>query len=82
MVSDQGRHPLVSVAVRSDGTVEDVTIIRSSGRPDMDDKVRQIVRLNARYAQFPPNIASRYDVIDIRRIWRFDDVLKLIEELP
>jgi hypothetical protein len=44
--------------------------------------VRQIVRLNARYAQFPPNIASRYDVIDIRRIWRFDDALKLLEELP
>lgn len=77
-----GADPLVNVAVRSDGTVEDVTIIRSSGRPDLDDKVRQIVRLNARYAQFPPNIAARYDVIDIRRIWRFDEGLKLQEELP
>lgn len=77
-----GGDPLVNVTVRSDGTVEDVTIIRSSGRPDLDDKVRQIVRLNARYAQFPPNIAARYDVIDIRRIWRFDEGLKLQEELP
>ena len=46
--------PLVSVAVRSDGSIEDVTIVRSSGRPDTDDAVRRIVRINARYARFPP----------------------------
>ena len=73
--------PLVSVAIRSDGTVEEVTIVRSSGRSDTDDAVRRIVRVNARYAAFPPNLASRYDVIEIRRIWTFDESLKLIEEL-
>ena len=73
--------PLVSVAVRSDGTVEDVVIVSSSGRADMDDAVRRIVRVNARYSPFPPQIAERYDVIEIRRVWRFDDALKLVEEL-
>lgn len=73
--------PLVSVAVRSDGSIEDVTIVRSSGRQDTDDAVRRIVRINALYSRFPPNIASRYDVIEIRRIWTFDQVLKLIEEV-
>jgi len=73
--------PLVSVAIRSDGTVEDVTIVRSSGRSDTDEAVRRIVRVNARYSAFPPNIAARYDVIEIRRIWTFDVSLKLIEEL-
>ena len=73
--------PLVSVAVRSDGSVEDVTIVRSSGRQDTDEAVRRIVRINALYSKFPPNIASRYDVIEIRRIWTFDQVLKLIEEV-
>jgi TonB family protein len=72
--------PLVSVAIRSDGSVEEVTIVRSSGRADTDEAVRRIVRLNARYSAFPPNIAARYDVIEIRRIWTFDEVLKLIEE--
>ncbi|NHZ79718.1 TonB family protein [Massilia sp. CCM 8695] len=72
---------LVNVAVRSDGSVQDVTILRSSGRADMDDAVQRIVRVNARYSPFPPNIASRYDVIDIRRVWRFDESLKLMEEL-
>ncbi|NHZ87699.1 TonB family protein [Massilia sp. CCM 8733] len=74
-------HALVNVAVRSDGTVQDVTILRSSGRADMDEAVLRIVRVNARYAPFPPNIASRYDVIDIRRVWQFGDNLKLMEEI-
>ncbi|UOD28474.1 TonB family protein [Massilia violaceinigra] len=74
-------HALVNVAVRSDGTVQDVTILRSSGRADMDEAVLRIVRVNARYAPFPPNIASRYDVIDIRRVWQFGDNLKLMEEV-
>jgi TonB family protein len=73
--------PLVSVAVRSDGSIEDVTIVRSSGRQDIDDAVRRIVRINAPYSKFPPNVAARYDVIEIRRVWTFDQVLKLIEEL-
>ena len=73
--------PLVSVAVRSDGSIEEVTIVRSSGRQDTDDAVRRIVRINALYSRFPPNIAARYDVIEIRRIWTFDQVLKLIEEV-
>ena len=73
--------PLVSVAVRSDGSVEDVIIVTSSGRADMDEAVRRIVRVNARYSPFPAQIAEKYDVIEIRRVWRFDEALKLMEEL-
>jgi outer membrane biosynthesis protein TonB len=78
---EQKKDPLVSVAVRSDGSVEEVTIIISSGRSDMDEAVRRIVRVNARYSAFPADIAKKYDVIDIRRVWRFDDALKLMEEV-
>jgi len=73
--------PLVSVSIRSDGSVEQVTILRSSGRDDIDQAVRNIVRINARYAAFPPNIAAQYDVLEIRRIWSFDDNLRIIEEI-
>ncbi|MES2757170.1 MAG: TonB C-terminal domain-containing protein [Pseudomonadota bacterium] len=73
--------PLVSVAIRSDGSVAEVTIVRSSGHSETDNAVRRIIRLNARYSAFPPNIASRYDVIEIRRIWSFAESLKLLEEL-
>jgi TonB family protein len=80
-VDEEKKDPLVSVAVRSDGSVEDVTIITSSGRADMDEAVRRIVRVNARYSPFPAEIAKKYDVIDIRRVWRFDEVLRLMEEV-
>jgi TonB family protein len=73
--------PLVSVTLRSDGSVDDVTILRSSGHPDTDEAVRRIVRLNARYSVFPPNVAAIYDVIEIRRVWSFADGLKLLEEV-
>ncbi|MCS0596927.1 TonB family protein [Massilia agri] len=73
--------PLVSVSLRSDGSIDDVTIVRSSGRPDMDEAVRRFVHLNARYAAFPPNVAARFDVIEIRRVWAFAEGLKLLEEL-
>ncbi|MFZ6688348.1 TonB family protein [Undibacterium sp. SXout11W] len=73
--------PLVSVSIRSDGSVEQVTILRSSGRDDIDRAVRNIVSINARYAAFPPSIAAQYDVLEIRRIWSFDDNLRIIEEL-
>ncbi|MGJ7915464.1 TonB C-terminal domain-containing protein [Massilia sp. LXY-6] len=73
--------PVVSIAIRSDGSVEDVTILRSSGRPDIDDVVRRIVSLNARYSAFPPNVAANYDVIELRRIWTFAEALRLVEEV-
>ena len=72
--------PVVVVSLRSDGSVEEIAIVRSSGRQDMDEAVRRIVRVNARYAAFPPNIAEKYDVIEIRRVWSFDETLKLLED--
>lgn len=73
--------PVVTVAIRSDGSVENITIHRSSGRPELDEAVRRIVRLNARYSAFPPELARRFDVIEIRRIWNFDDRLRILEEV-
>lgn len=73
--------PVVTVAIRSDGSVENVVIERSSGRAELDEAVRRIVRLNARYSAFPPELARRFDVIEIRRIWNFDDRLRILEEV-
>jgi hypothetical protein len=73
--------PIVSIAIRSDGSVDDVVILRSSGRADIDEFVRRIVRLNARYSAFPPNVAANYDVIELRRVWRFAGALRLLEEM-
>jgi hypothetical protein len=80
---DQARsEPLVTIAIRSDGSVEDVVFHRSSGRADIDEAVRRIIRVNAPYAVFPPNLAAKYDVLEIKRVWSFQDVLRILEELP
>jgi hypothetical protein len=43
--------------------------------------VRRVVRLNARYSAFPPNVAANYDVIELRRVWSFAGALRLLEEM-
>jgi TonB family protein len=74
-------HPVVTVVIRSDGSVDGVFINRSSGVPELDEAVRRIVQLNARYSAFPPELARRYDVIEIRRTWNFEDTLRILEEV-
>jgi TonB family protein len=71
------RHPTVTVAVRSDGSVESVTFLISSGVAQVDDAIRRIVKSQEHYTAFPPELAREYDVIEIRRIWHFDDAVRL-----
>lgn len=72
---------LVTVTLRSDGRVESVTIHRSNGHTRLDETVRRIVQAGERYKAFPPDLIRRYDVIEIRRIWRFGDGLRILEEV-
>lgn len=69
--------PVVTVAIRSDGSVESVSFVRSSGVPAIDEAVLRIVHSQAPYAAFPPALASDYDVIEIRRTWHFDMAVRL-----
>ena len=69
--------PLVTVAIRSDGSVESVTIVQSSGVAAIDDAIRRIVQSQAPYQVFPPGLAREYDVIEIRRTWYFDMAIRL-----
>ena len=71
------RDPVVTVAVRSDGSVESVVFVLSSGVPDIDQAVRRIVQSQVPYEAFPPTLASDYDVIEIRRTWHFDVAVRL-----
>ena len=69
--------PLVTVGLRSDGSVESVTFNRSSGVAEIDDAIGEIVRRLGPYTPFPPDVAREYDVIEIRRVWTFDAALRL-----
>ncbi len=62
---------LLHVAVRSDGSVERVRILKSSGHKLLDDAAMRIVRMAAPYAPFPEGIRRDVDVLDITRTWQF-----------
>ena len=70
-------HPLVTVAIRSDGSLESVTIVRSSGVGALDEAIRRVVDSQKPYQAFPPGLARDYDVIEIRRTWIFDVAIRL-----
>ena len=69
--------PMVTVAIRSDGSVESVTFVRSSGVPAIDEAIRRIVLDQTPYLPFQPALAREYDVIEIRRTWHFDSAIRL-----
>jgi outer membrane biosynthesis protein TonB len=69
-------NPMVTVAIRSDGSVESVTFVLSSGMAEVDDAIRRIVQSHEHYQAFPPALASDVDVIEIRRTWYFDTAVR------
>ena len=69
--------PLVTVAVRSDGSVESVAFVRSSGVAAIDEAIRRIVHSQANYQAFSPALLREYDVVEIRRTWHFDMAVRL-----
>lgn len=62
---------ILHVAIRSDGSVERIRVVKSSGYDLLDEAAVQIVELSAPFSPFPPNIAAETDVLDIIRTWQF-----------
>jgi protein TonB len=62
---------ILTVSIRTDGSVEKVTIDRSSGRKVLDAAAIKIVEMAAPYAPFPPDIQRDTDILDITRTWTF-----------
>jgi len=62
---------LLDVALRPDGSVEEITVRRSSGHAVLDDAAVRIVELAAPFAPFPPDIRRDVDVLHVTRTWKF-----------
>ena len=62
---------LLTVTIKSDGTVDKVEIDRSSGHKVLDDAARRIVMMASPYAVFPPSIRQDVDLLVIPRRWSF-----------
>jgi len=62
---------LITVAIRSDGTLENVEIVRTSGSRILDAAAVRIVEMSAPFAPFPPDIKRDTDILYITRTWSF-----------
>lgn len=62
---------VLTVAIKSDGSLERVELNRSSGHKLLDDAALRIVRLAAPYPAFPEMVRRDTDIIEITRTWSF-----------
>lgn len=63
----------LDVALNQDGSVNQVTVIKSSGHQILDAAAVRIVKLAEPYAPFPDDIREETDVLHIIRTWKFLD---------
>ena len=62
---------LFSLDIKADGSIEKVTIKRSSGNKIFDDAAINILKLASPYPEFPPDIRKDFDIIGINRTMIF-----------
>lgn len=62
---------VLDVAIKPDGSVHNLNLVKSSGQKVLDDAARRIVRLAGPYDPFPPDIKKDVDILHITRTWQF-----------
>jgi protein TonB len=62
---------VLTVVIKSDGSLDHVELNRSSGQKLLDDAARRIVEMAAPYPPFPPDVRRDTDIIEITRTWSF-----------
>ncbi len=64
-------NPILEVAIRADGRLEQVLVRRSSGHRELDNAALRIVRLAAPFDPFPPAMRARYPELRFAYEWQF-----------
>lgn len=64
-------NPTLEVAVRADGTLEEIVVRRSSGHRRLDQAALEILRLAAPFDPFPERFKANYDVLRFAYEWQF-----------
>jgi len=71
---------ILTVSIRSDGTLENVEVNRSSGHRVLDAAAVKIVEMSAPYAAFPPDIRRDTDILHVTRTWTFTKADELVSQ--
>lgn len=66
-------NPTLEVALRADGSLEEIIILRSSGHKEIDRAAMRILRLAAPFERFPEQLRTHYDVLRFVYEWQFLD---------
>ncbi|MEQ1519144.1 MAG: TonB family protein [Usitatibacteraceae bacterium] len=61
----------LTVAIKSNGEVEDIKVERSSGSKTLDQAAKRIVMLSAPFDRFPDSFKNDTDILHITRTWIF-----------
>ena len=64
-------NPVLEVAIRADGRLEQVLVRRSSGHRELDAAAVDIVRLASPFDPFPPAMRERYPMLRFAYEWQF-----------
>ena len=62
---------MLEVAIRADGSLEQVVVRRSSGHRELDAAAVGIVRLASPFDPFPPAMRERYPLLRFAYEWQF-----------
>lgn len=62
---------VLDVSLHPDGSIEDIEVVRPSGRKTLDDAAIRIVQLAAPFSPFPDSIREDTDILHITRTWQF-----------
>jgi protein TonB len=64
---------VLDVALNPDGSVNTISVQRSSGHKLLDDAAVRIVELAAPFAPFTPEMRTETDILHITRTWKFNE---------
>ena len=64
---------IMKVIINSNGSIYDISIIKSSGKAKLDEAAIDIVRNGSPYAPFSDQMKKEVDQVSITRIWKFTE---------
>lgn len=67
----QAESPVIEVAIRSDGRLQQARLQRSSGQPALDQAALSILKLASPFEPFPPEMAAEYRILRFAYQWEF-----------
>jgi len=64
---------ILDVAIRHDGAIHSVKVVKSSGHRVLDEGAKKIIERCGSFAPLPPEIRKETDILHIVRTWQFDN---------